>query len=151
MARTTVASFTDTIYEISPSLPETYDDVGYGALADHVPIDKVQSFLPYGSMRAVNEFRPIRGAIEYTKGSANYGAGDMAMGDMPEDAGQIVLKNAEESINHYSLKITYPDGVIHHLDVINSAWRLTESTEGTSMIRTATLNICKKPVEIVPV
>lgn len=148
-AHTAVASFTDTTYAISATLPATYDAAGYGATGiTYTAIGKVQSFLPFGSKRAVNEFRPVSGAIEFIKGAPNYGAGDMVMADVPADAGQVILKAAEAADEHYSMKITYPDGEIHYLDVLCSGWVLSQSAEGAAMIRTATLNICKAPVVV---
>lgn len=146
-AHTGVASITDTTYAISASLPATYDAAGYGATTiTYTVIGKVSQFLPYGSKRPINKFQPINGAVEKTKGSPDYGEGDMMMADVPADAGQVILKAAEASANHYSLKITYSDGEVHYLDVINAAWQLSGGKEGDPLIRTATLGICKAPV-----
>lgn len=148
-AHTATASFTDTIYAISATLPVAYDAAGYAATTiTYTAIGKTITFLPYGAKRSVGETRPVSGAVEFTKGSPNYGAGDMTMSDVPADAGQVILKAAEASPNHYSLKITYPDGEIHFMDVINSGWVLSPSAEGSAMIRTATLNINKVPVVV---
>lgn len=151
-AHTAVASFTDTIYAISATLPATYDAAGYGATGMvYTTIGKVQDFPMYGSKRPINEFVPISGAVEYTKGSPRYGQGDLICGDVPADAGQIILKAAEASANHYSLKVTYPDGEIHYLDVINAGWELSGGKEGAPLLRTAPLAICKAPVVVAAV
>lgn len=151
-AHTNVATFTDTIYAVSASLPATYDAAGYGATAMvYTTIGKVQDFIPYGSERPVNEFVPITGAVEYTKGSPRYGSGDMMMGDIPADAGQVILKAAEASAAHYSLKVTYSDGEIHYMDFINSSWRMVAGKEAGALIRTAKLSICKAPVIVAAV
>ena len=148
-AHTGVASFTDTIYAISASLPTTYDAAGYGATTMvYTTIGKVSAFMPYGSKRTVNKFNPIAGAIEKIKGQADYGDGDLVCGDVPLDAGQVVLAAADASPNHYSIKITYPDGEAHYLDVIVAGWMLSAGKEGDVMSRTATLGICKKPVVV---
>jgi hypothetical protein len=147
-----VASHTDTMYAISAATPATYDAAGYGNVAMvYTAIDKVSDFLPYGAKRNVNEWVPIKGAVEYTKGSPRYGSGDLIMGDLPADPGQVILKAAEASANHYSVKITYPDGEIHYLDVINSSWQLSGGKEGAPMLRTAMLNVCREPVIIAAV
>jgi len=146
-AHTAVASHTDAIYAISASLPATYDAGGYAATTiTYTTIGKVADFLPYGSKRNVSEFVPITGAVEFTKGAPRYGQGALVMGDIPADAGQVILKAAEASSAHYSVKITYPDSEVHYLDVLVSGWELSGGKEGAPMIRTATLNICKAPV-----
>lgn len=151
-AHTDVASITDTIYSISDDLPATYDAAGYAATGvTWTAIGQVSQFLPYGSKRPVNKFQPIRGAVQKTKGSPDYGDGDMQMADVPADAGQIILKAAEASANHYSLKIQYSDGEIHYLDVIVASWELSGGKEGDPLIRTATVGICKAPVVVAAV
>jgi len=146
-AHTAVESFTDTTYAISASLPATYDAAGYGATTiTYTTIGKVSDFTPYGSKRNVSEFVPITGAVEFTKGAPRYGQGDLVCGDVPADGGQVIVKAAEASQNHYSMKITYPDNEIHYLDVIVSGWVLSGGKEGAPLIRTATLSICKAPV-----
>lgn len=148
-AHTGVASFTDTVYAISASLPATYDAAGYAATTiTYTTIGKVQSFMPYGSKRTVNKFNPIAGAVEKIKGTADYGDGDLVVGDVPADAGQVILKAADTSANHYSLKITYSDGEVHYLDLIVAGWMLSAAKEGDVMTRTATLGICKAPVVV---
>jgi hypothetical protein len=148
-AHTAVASHTDAIYSVSAGLPGTYDASGYGATTiAWTVVGKVSDFLPYGSRRSINEFVPIAGAVEYTKGAPRYGQGDMLMGDVPADAGQVILKAAEASANHYSLKIVYPDSETHYLDIIVAAWTLSGGHEGAPMVRTATLGICKAPVVV---
>ena len=151
-AHTAVASHTDALYAVSATLPATYDASGYGATTiTYTAIGKVSDFLPYGSKRSINEFVPITGAVEFTKGAPRYGQGDMMMGDIPADAGQVILKAAEASANHYSIKITYPDGEIHYLDIIVAAWTLSGGKEGAPMVRTATLGICRAPVVVAAV
>lgn len=146
-AHTGVASITDTLFAISAALPATYDAAGYGATAmTYTAIGKVSSFFPHGSKRAVNKFQPISGPVEKTKGAPDYGDGDMVMGDVPADAGQVIMKAAEASPNHYSLKVTYPDGEIHYLDIIVASWELSGGKEGDPLLRTATCGICKVPV-----
>lgn len=151
-AHTAVASHTDALYYVSAGLPATYDAAGYGATTiTWTLIGKVSDFLPYGSKRNVSEFVPITGAVEYTKGAPRYGQGDMMMGDVPADAGQVILKAAELSSNHYSLKIVYPDTETHYLDGIVSGWVLSPAKEGAPVVRTATINICRAPVVVAAV
>jgi hypothetical protein len=146
-AHTAVEGFTDTTYAISATLPATYDAAGYGATTiTYTAIGKVESFTPYGSKRPISEFAPISGAVEYMKGAPRYGQGDLVCADVPADTGQVIVKAAEASANHYSIKITYPDGEVHYLDVIVASWELSGGKEGAPLLRTATLAICKAPV-----
>ena len=146
-AHSAAASFTDTIYAISASLPATYDAAGYAATTiTYTTIGKVESFPEMGSEREIKKFIPITGAIEYSKGVAEYGSGPMVVADVPADAGQVIVKAADASANHYSMKVTYPDGEVHYLDVLVSGWKLTQAQSGEFMKRTATLNFCKAPV-----
>ena len=151
-AHSGAASFTDTTYAISASLPATYDSSGYGATTiTYTEIGKVESFPEIGSTREIQKFTPIKGAVEYSKGTAEYGSGDMVMADVPADAGQVILKAADASANHYSMKITYPDGEIHYLDVIISSWKLSGGKSGEFLKRTAMVNVCRAPVVIAAV
>jgi len=148
-AHTAVASHTDATYAISASLPATYDAAGYAATTiTYTTIGKVIKFPAFGSSRPVQEIPLINAAVEYIKGSARYGGGDFTMGDVPADAGQVILKAAEASPNHYSIKITYPDGEVHYLDVIAHKWELSEAAENNPMIRTTSLQLCRAPVVV---
>jgi hypothetical protein len=130
-------------------LPATYDAAGYGATTiTYTAIGKVLTFPAFGSNRPTQEVPLINAAVEYIKGSARYQGGDMTMGDVPADAGQVILKAAEASPNHYSMKITYADGEVHYLDVIVNKWELTQQAENTPMIRVAGIQVCKTPVAV---
>ena len=102
-AHTAVESLTDTTYSISAGLPASYDASGYGATTiTYTAIGKMSTVTPYGSMRTVNVFNPISGAKEKTMGTADYGEIDLVFGDVPADAGQVIVKAAEASSNHFS-------------------------------------------------
>lgn len=151
-AHSGAASFTDVIYAISANLPATYDAAGYAATTiTYTEIGKVESFPEFGASREVNKFTPIKGPVEYSKGSADYGSGPMVVADMPADAGQIILKAANDSAAHYSMKLTFQDGEIHYLDVLISSWQLSSASSGEFMKRTATVNVCKAPVVVAAV
>lgn len=151
-AHTSVASLSGTTYAICATLPATYDAAGYGLTSlTYTAIGKVESMTPFGSERSIKEFEPIAGAVEYTKGTPRYGQGDMVMGDIPADAGQVIMKAAEASSNHYSLKITYPDGEIHYLDIIVASWKLSNGKASDPLLRTALIAICRAPVIVAAV
>lgn len=148
-AHTAIASHSEATYAISAGLPVTYDAAGYGATTiTYTTIGKVESFPEFGLEQAINEFTPINGSVEYYKGVAKYGTGDMVVGDLPADAGQVILKAAASSSAHYSMKITYADGEVHYLDVLVASWKLTQAAEGNAMKRTAMLAVCKAPVVV---
>lgn len=154
-AHTAVEFFTDgngTTYAISATLPATYDAAGYGSTTiTYTLIGKPRSFFPYGAMREIKDFVPLSGSVEYGKGVRRFGQGDLVCGDVPADAGQVIVKAAEASANHYSLKITYPDSEIHYLDVIVASWQLAEAAEGAPLTRTAVMGICREPVIVAAV
>jgi hypothetical protein len=154
-AHTAIEGFQDgsgTTYAVSASLPATYDAAGYGATTiTYTLVGKPKAFFAYGNERNINEFVPLSGSVEYTKGVARFGNGDFTCGDVPLDAGQVILKAAEASANHYSMKITYPDGEIHYLDIIVAAWRLAAAADGAMLERTAKIGICKTPVVVAAV
>lgn len=148
-AHTDVATHTAATYAISAGLPATYDAAGYAATTiTYTSIGKMAKFPTYGSRRAVTNFPMISEGIAKIKGAADYGGGDLMMADVPADAGQVILKAAEISSNHYSLKITYADGEVHYMDVLVHAWELSEGAEGAAMARTAAVAICRAPVVV---
>jgi hypothetical protein len=148
-ARTTVASQTDTQYAISAILPTTYDAAGYGATTMvYTTIGKVESATPHGSKRPINVFTPINGASEKTKGTPDYGNLDLVFADIPTDAGQVIVKAAEASPNHYSLKITYSDGEVHYLDILVASFEYSGGKAGDTKTVTAQSGVCKAPVVV---
>ncbi len=146
-ARTTVESLTGATYSICATLPTTYDAAGYGLTSlVYTAIGSVETVTSYGSKRAVNNFIPINGAVQKIKATPDYGTLSMTYGDVPTDAGQIIVKAAEASPNHYSIKITYADGEVHYLDVICSSYEYGGAKAGDPKTVLATLNVCMAPV-----
>ena len=147
--RTSVESITGATYAICATLPATYDAAGYGLTSlIYTTIGSVESVTNYGSKRSVTTFTPINGAVQKVKGAPDYGTMTITYGDVPSDAGQIITKASEVSPNHYSIKITYPDGEIHYLDVLNSSYEYEGAKAGDVKKVMATLNICMPPVII---
>lgn len=151
-AHTAVAFFSDgsgTTYSVSATLPATYDAAGYGATTlTYTAIGKPKTFPQFGSKRSVQEWRPVSGGVEKGKGQPNYGGGQATFGDVPADTGQVILKAAEASSNHYSMKLTYPDGEIHYLDVLVCSWELAAASDGSPMERMCDIQLCKAPVVV---
>lgn len=148
-AHTAVESYTDTTYSISAGLPTTYDATGYAATTiTYTAIGGVMKFPGLGSERSINTFKPIAGATEYIKGGPENGSGDMVFKDVPADTGQVILKAAEASSAHYSIKETLPDGEVVYYDVLVASWRRSEVAEGQPNLRTAKITCCKSPVVV---
>ena len=143
-----IATFTDTIYSVSVALPATYDAAGYLAVSPWVVIDRVSDFPMVGSKREIAKWTPIRGPVEKVKSAPDYGGGDIVMADMPLDPGQVILKGAEASQNHFSVKAEYPDGEIHYYDIVVAAWSLAPAKAGEFKTRTASVEFNRKPVEV---
>ena len=151
-AHTAVAAFTDTLYYISASLPATYDEAGYTASSMvFTAIGKMETFPEFGSQQTVNEFTPISGSVEYSKGVEKFGSGDAVMGDVPADPGQVIMKAASNSQNHYSMCAVFPDGEEAYFDVLIASWKLSQAKSGAFMTRTATIAFCKEPVVVAAV
>lgn len=148
-AHTAIESLTDSTYAICATLPATYDSAGYGATSlTYTAIGKVESVTPYGSQRPISVFTPIAGAADKTKGTPDYGELDLVFGDVPADAGQVIVKAAEASANHYSIKCTYPDGEIHYLDVLVCSFQYSGGKAGDFKTVTAKCAVCRAPVII---
>lgn len=146
-AHTGIGPVNEATYAISATLPATYDAAGYAATTiTYTTIGKVESFPEFGPDQGINEFVPIAGDVEYTKGKTRYGNGPMVVGDLPADAGQVIVKAAAASSNHYSIKVTYADGEVHYLDVLVAGWKLNSASEGQHLKRTAQLQLCRAPV-----
>lgn len=151
-AHTAVEFFSDgsgTTYSISASLPATYDGAGYAATTiTYTAIGKPKVFPQFGAKRAMQEWSPISGPVEKGKGVANYGGGQSTWGDVPADAGQVILKAACDSNNHYSMKLTFPDGEVHYLDVLVCSWELSSASNGAPVERLCDIQLCKAPVVV---
>lgn len=149
-AHTAPAGVSDTTYSISAALPTAYDATGYAvtSVVAFTAIGQVESFPSYGLDRAFSDFTPITGAITSTKGADNFGGGDMVCADIPADAGQVICKAAAASENHYSMKVTFPDGEIHFLDVMIGSWVLGQHQSGAFMKRTAKIRVLRDPVVV---
>lgn len=151
-AHTAVEFFSDgagTIYAISAGLPATYDAAGYAATTiTYTSIGKPKTFPQFGSKRGLQEWTPISGGVEKGKGAPNYGGGQSTWGDVPADAGQVILKAAEASAAHYSLKITFPDGEVMYLDVLVCSWELSSASSGSPVERLCEIQLCRAPVVV---
>lgn len=150
MPRTVVESLLGATIAISATLPDTYDAAGYQS-TDLVftAIGEVETLGAHGVTSAVTEFTPIdTGVVAKVKGSKNYGNMSMSLGDLPGDAGQVLLKAASESRNHYSFKVTYPDGAVHYIDALVSKFEVQDGSVNDVRKVACELAVCKQPVEV---
>jgi hypothetical protein len=154
--RTEVQSMELATLAISASLPATYDAAGYAATAvAFTAIGQVENYGSHGLKAQVNTFIPVdTGIVFKTKGTKDYGSMQLTLGDVPGDAGQVILAAAVESKAHYSAKITYPLGngeatnEIHYLDVLVSAYENQDGGANDIRKRMVVLDICRKPVVV---
>lgn len=150
MPRTVVGSITGATLAISASLPATYDQAGYASsLMTYTAIGEVENYGNHGVSAQVSEFTPVDTAVvAKLKGAKNYGTMALTIGSIPNNAGQAILRAASESNNRYSMKMTYPDGDVHYLDVLVTKFEYQDGSVGSVIKIGCDLAICRKPVEV---
>lgn len=151
--RTIINSAAGATLAVSATLPATYDAAGYGATSVvFTAVGQVENQGNHGMTAVVTEFTPIDTAIvTKVKGSKNYGTMSMTLGSIPGDAGQVILRAASESNNHYSIKLTYPDSSIHYADVLVSKYEQMDGAVNDIQKITCDLAICRIPVIVAQV
>lgn len=147
-ARTVVETIAGATIAISASIPATYDSAGYsGSNQIYTQVGNVEDHGSHGVKATITEFTPVDTAVvTKMKGSKNYGTMALKIGSIPGDAGQALLQAASESNNHYSIKITYPDTVIHYLDVVVSDFEYVDGTVNSVQAINCSLAVCRAPV-----
>lgn len=152
-ARTVVGTISTATLAISASLPATYDAAGYGATGMvYTAIGEIENFGNHGVTATITEFTPISTAVvAKVKGSKNYGTMALMIGSIPSNAGQVIVKAASESNNHYSVKLTYPDGEIHYMDVLVAKYEFQDGAVNDVMKASVDLAICRAPVIVAAV
>lgn len=149
-ARTSVISLSGATLSLSASLPATYDAAGYGATTiTWTAIGEISNYGNHGVNANVATHTPVDTAVvTKIKGSKNYGAMALVIGSIPTDTGQALLNTASESNNHYSAKLTYPDGAIHYMDVLVTSFEFNDGSVDDICQINVSLEICKKPVQV---
>ena len=138
---------------ISAALPATYDAAGYAATAMvYTVIGDIENFGNHGGTKTITEFTPVDTAI-VTKmgGSKNYGTMTLMMAHIPSAAGQVLLDTAFESNAHYSVKMTYPSGRVHYMDVIVAKNENQDGAVNDTQKLAVDFAICRKPVKVAAV
>lgn len=149
--RIVVQSLSGARVGISASLPATYDVAGYDVSSlVFTPVGEVESYGNHGLTATVTEFTPVSTAtVAKVKGSKNYGTMSLTIGNLPSDAGQVLLKTASESNAHYSVEVRYQDDEFHYLDVIVTKLEYVDGAVNDVQKLNVDFAICRKPV-IVP-
>lgn len=155
-ARTNVQSMELAVLAISATLPATYDAAGYGATTIvYTAVGQVENYGDHGIVAQTNTFIPVdTGVVWKTKGTKDYGKMSFTLGDVPSDAGQVIIAAAAESKAHYSLKLTYPLGdseatnEIHYIDVLVSGAQWKAGAANDIRKYAVDCEVCRKPVVV---
>lgn len=151
MTRLVVESLLGAVLSISADLPGTYDAAGYAGSPsiNWTPVGQIEDYGSHGVTATVTKFIPVdTGVVAKAKGSKDYGTMSLMLADLQSDAGQVIVAAAAESQNHYSVRIVYPDGEIHYLDVL-VAKRINQDGKADSIRMLAVdLELCRKPVVV---
>jgi hypothetical protein len=151
--RTVIEGLSGAVLSVSATLPATYDAAGYGATTVvFTAVGEIENFGNHGVTATVTEFTPVETAvITKIKGAKNYGTMSLVIGNVPGNAGQAILKTASESTAHYSAKITYPDTVVHYLDVLVSKFEYVDGAVNDVQKVNVDFAICRQPVIVAQV
>jgi hypothetical protein len=149
--RIVVQSLSGARVGISATIPATFDVAGYDVSSIiFTPIGQIESYGSHGLSATVTEFTPVDTAtVAKVKGSKNYGTMSLTIGNLPSDAGQVLLKTASESNAHYSVEIRYQDDEYHYLDVIVTKLEYVDGAVNDTQKLNVDFAICRKPT-IVP-
>lgn len=149
-ARTVIESLAGAVLSISASNPATYDLSGFGALG-WTAVGQIENYGTHGMTAVVTEFTPVDTAVvAKVKGAKNYGVKSLVIGNMPGDAGQVIMKAASESANRYSVKVLYPDTSIHYLDVLVSKFDYVDGAVNDVSKVNCDIVLCRAPVIFLP-
>lgn len=149
-ARSVVEALAGATLAISAALPDTYDQAGYESTdLIFTAVGEVENYGNHGVTATITEFTPVDTAvIAKVKGSKNYGTMALMIGNLPSDAGQVIVKAASESNAHHSVKITYPDGIVHYLDVLVAKYEYQDGAVNDVQKISVDFAICRQPVEV---
>jgi hypothetical protein len=151
---TVVTTMAGATLAITDTIPATFDSTGYGGSNQiYTAVGEVENYGNHGVTATIVEFTPVDTAtVAKMKGSKNYGNMSMMIGCVPGNAGQIIMKAASESNNHYSVKLTYPlktnevTPEIHYLDVIVGKWENQDGAVNDVRKMACEMAVCRAPV-----
>ncbi|HSW83536.1 MAG TPA: phage tail tube protein [Usitatibacter sp.] len=155
-ARSNIQSLSGATLWLSATRPATFDSPGYvDSLIAWTLVGQVEDFGDHGMEAQIIEFTAVADAVvQKLKGSKNYGTMTMTIGNVPSDAGQILIATASESQNRYSARILYAlgDGEVtpesHYLDVLVSSRKFTDGSVNNVRKTAVALALCRKQVEV---
>ena len=151
-APTTVQSLAGATLAVSAALPVTFDAGGYGGSPGvvYTPIGEVEDYGDHGLTRAIVKFTPVDTAIVAKRtGAKDYGEMNLKIGNVPSDAGQVILRAAVESGAPCAFKLRYPSGEVHYLSAIVTSFVNVDGSVDNIQRVTVKLDLDRKPV-IVP-
>jgi len=97
---------------ITASLPAAVTATGFGALT-FTDVGEIVNMGEFGAEYETVTHTPLSDSVVYKfKGAVNYGALELSMGRVVDDAGQVVLLEALDSSSDYSFEVTLADGSI---------------------------------------
>lgn len=110
----TVRTSAGTTLSVSASIPATFNEAGYDALA-FTAVGEVTDLGEFGREYALVSHNPLasRGTVK-KKGSFNEGSITLQLGLDNDDAGQVILKAASVSDNDYSFKVELQSGDVYY-------------------------------------
>lgn len=152
VARTVVEALSGATLAISATLPSTYNAAGYNETnIIYTLVGQVENYGSHGLQATITEFTPVDTAVvAKVKGSKNYGNMTLACAHLPGDAGQVLLKAASESNNHYSVRVKYADGEAQFLDVLISKFENQDGSVNDVQKIMFDMAICRQPVIVLP-
>ncbi len=146
-APTTVQSMAGATLAISAALPATFDATGYAAVAAYTPIGEVEDYGDHGLTRSVTKFTPVDTAVVAKRpGSKDYGEMSLKIGNVPSDAGQVIMRAAVESNNPHAFQLTYPSGEIHYISALVTSFVNSDGTVDNIQRVSVKLDLDRKPV-----
>lgn len=103
-----------TLLSVSASLPATETSTAYGAIT-YTPVGKVESVGAGGKSRQEITFIDLEtGEEEVFGGSVSYGSRSIGIGEVLDDAGQVILEAAFTGNSKVAIEIERPDGSLRY-------------------------------------
>ena len=89
--------------------------------------------------------KPIRAHV-YGPGSKDYGEMNLKIGNVPSDAGQVILRAAVESNDPHAFQMTYPSGEVHYISALVTSFVNTDGSVDNIQRVSVKLDLDRKPV-----
>lgn len=119
-----------TVLAVSAAAPATSDLAGYGALT-YTEVTGVATVPEIGPSAAVVSQADLKdGVVLKGHGEIDFGGGTVQMRDLPNDAGQGILKTAQSAQAIISVKVTRSTGLIEYFRAIVMSYRRSEAGTG---------------------